>query len=882
MAANKGSFAQRVASMASNNMESWDDDGDLQGDLYTHSMSTIHSQSSRVSVRSESNTCDDDWQVLIAPNDENSTINAISSAKHAGIPIPTSVPSSALLGGSIKRLGKKKSSRKIAVDDDWGDDLELPTSTDGGLKLKLQAPTTPADEEHDDFDDWGEGSLGIRFGGTRREARGGRSSSVSAMSPSLGSCMTVESEDDDLTGLVLPNEPLDFNARLEKLKKIEIATPDASPVPARRDAPPTSAPAPQLAPSPFAPSPLTPSPAIASVSSPPIASEPVRVLEPEQKLKAAEEDDDFFDGLEFGPGEALDTKKLTLNRNVVVKKPSSKPAAPTAARPAATLTFTDKPSASRIPRPLPSTSRSRLTPVYETGAPSNLNNNRPMPTTTSAQLLRAKRSAPVLRSNNNFSSVPRPPVPFLPAGGANAQSHHVTSKTSQPRLRGDSDPRQRPQSPLMRPWSRMSSLNAPDTPSRSSTRGAMTSFANRALAKTVTKPAGPRRVYGDGSELEIFDDLPTSATKEKQFERAPKNLGQTARTVRQKPSITKLPIPDRMTTPAPQTPRSPTKVDSTPRFARDTAASRIAREQRLAGTRSRGEGPIPPTNTNWKAQVAARSPHNSPTAQRKRGTGQRPMLIKGMSQGTAKYEKGMTYNPMLQRWEGNEDALISFSHHNTSTTTLALTTASTPTFAPPTHPLHSHDRSHSISHTALSTIQAAQKNVSSRAVKVQPAPSPPRLPALISQKSGTQAMTITRGMVFDPQAMKWLKLPRGARDPLSPSVDGDGDDDDEEDPFAGLDDLKDNEATPSFGGGVTGVSNKTGGLTIADPNEIGEEFDVGPSFIRKQREEEAQWRRKVEKWVGGIRDTGEQRGGWRWSARELALRGAAEHARNRR
>lgn len=626
MANGKGSFAQRMASMASNasnmTVENWDDDLDIQGDIFSNSMSTAPSLSSRMSVRSESNTGDDDWQVLITPNDDLSTRNAITSAKQAGIPIPTSVPSSALLGGSIKRLGKKNSNRKIVVDDDWGDDLELPTNTDGGLKLKAPMPRTPADDQ-DDFDDWGEGSLGIRFAGTRREARGGRSSSVSAMSPSMGSCMTVESEDDDLMGLVLPTEPLDFNARLEKLKKTDYPTPDASPLPAqqKREPPPTSAPALQLAPSPLPP----------PVTAPPAESEPLPL--PKPKL---EEEDDFLDGLDFGAGQALDTKKLTLNRNVVVRKPSlSKPAVPTAARAATTLTFTDKPSVSRIPRPLPSsTSRTRLTPVYETGGAPAPTHSRPMPTTTSAQLLRLKRSAPVLRTN--YGSVSRPPVPFLPAGSSNAQSHHVMSKSSQPHLRRDSDPR-RPHSPSMRSHSRMSAANHPDTPSRTGMRRDMAPAAlarEAALKRPLTRPQGPKKVYGDGSELEIFDDLPTSASKEAKFEKHPKNAP--GKTLRHIASNTRLPMPDRMATPMPQTPRSPTKMDSTPRFARDTAASRIAREQRLAGTRSRGEGPIAPTHTNWKAQVAARSPHTSPTAHRKRGSGQKPMLIKAMSAPIAK------------------------------------------------------------------------------------------------------------------------------------------------------------------------------------------------------------------------------------------------------
>jgi hypothetical protein len=621
MAAPNRSFAHRMASMASNasntsKFESWDDGDFEDNDGLLFKNSAMQSLSSRMSIRSESNTGDDDWQVLLTPNDELSTNRAIHSAKQAGIPIPTSVPSSALLGGTIKRLGKKKSTRKIEVDEDWGNDLELPSNVPGGLKLKTPAPHIPADD-FDDIDDWGEGSLGIRFAGTRRDARGARSSSASAMSPSLGSCMTFESEDDDLNGLVLPTEQLDFSARLEKLKKTQLPTPDASPMPPR-DLPPTSAPA-STTPIDFPSSPraelktnLADSPAPLSLDSP-IALSP--------KSKPAVDEDDFLDGLDFGDTDIFDSKKLTLNRNVVVKKPPPKVTAPPAARPATTITFTDRPNSSRIPRPLPS-SRTRLTPVYESGA-STQTHSRPMPTTTSAQLLRAKRSAPVLRNSNMGAS--RGHVPFLPAGSSNAQSHHVVNKTSQPQLRRDSDPR-RPQSPSIRPFSRT------ETPSRAGVRRdlAPSALSRHPPPKKLTQPQRKRN-YGDGHELDSFDDLPTSATKEKAFEKVPRNVSSN-KSLRQQPSISRLPMPDRMATPMPQTPRSPPKTDHTPRFARDTAASRNAREQRLAGTRSRGENPIAPRPMSWAAQVAARSPHTSPVAQRKKGTGQKPQLIRQMTQ----------------------------------------------------------------------------------------------------------------------------------------------------------------------------------------------------------------------------------------------------------
>lgn len=879
------SFAARmrltsITSNTTNQMESWDDGDFESSDGLLFKNSTIHSLSSRMSVRSESNTGDDDWQVLITPNDEPSTAKAIASAaKQAGIPIPTSVPSSALLAGSIKRLGKKKSTRKIDLDDDWGNDLELPGDAAGGLKLKAPTPHTPADEFDDCGTDWGEGSLGIRFAGTRRDARGARSSSVSAMSPSLGSCMTIESEDDDLMGLVLPSEPLDFNARLEKLKKSEqLPTPDASPLPPQqlRDPPPTSAPT-------SAPAYDIPSPPVAPIAQSPMQTPPLESqATPPPKPKPVDDEDDFLDGLDFGGAEIFDSRKLTLNRNVVVKKPVTKPATPPAARPATTITFTDRPATSRIPRPLPATNRTRLTPVYETGA-STQGQSRPMPTTTSAQLLRSKRSAPVLR-NNNPSQPPR--MPFLPAGNSVTQSHHVMARSSQPHLRRDSDPR-RPQSPSMRSYSRLSGHQA-ETPSRAGVRRelAPSALARHPPPKKLTQPQRKRN-FGDGHELDMFDDLPTSATKEKQYEKVPRNVASN-RTLRQQPSISRLPMPDRMATPLPQTPRSPPKMDHTPRFARDTAASRNAREQRLAGTRSRADGPVAPRPMSWAAQVVARSPHTSPTAHRKKGTGQKPQLIRQMTQPfthsehtlPAAYllytnanidEKGMVYNPTLQRWEGNEEALVSFSHPNTSTTTLALTTASTPTFAPPGNPLgRMHDRSHSISHTALSSIHAAQKSFSSRAAKLAsppapiPVPSPPR-PALISQISVPRGVQYEGRMVFDPVKMTWLKAPRPSNDPRPPS-----ELDEDEDPFAGLDDLKD-DASVAGGNAAGGV----GSPNPDEPNFVGEEFDVGPGFIRRQREEEAAWRRRVEGWVGGIRDTGEQRGGWRWAIRDFAASASA-------
>jgi hypothetical protein len=106
-------------------------------------------------------------------------------------------------------------------------------------------------------------------------------------------------------------------------------------------------------------------------------------------------------------------------------------------------------------------------------------------------------------------------------------------------------------------------------------------------------------------------------------------------------------------------------------------------------------------------------------------------------------------------------------------------------------------------------------------------------------------------MVFDPVKMKWLKAARHSTDPRSPSEF----DEDEEDPFAGIEDFKDNESIA----GRSHAAGDVGSPDLNDPTFVGEEFDVGPGFIRRQREEEAAWRRRVFETAANIEADGDGR-----------------------
>ncbi|KAL9031632.1 MAG: hypothetical protein Q9196_000346 [Gyalolechia fulgens] len=982
-------------------IESWDEDGDLQGienfQLRNVSTTTIGSAgssfhresiSSRVSMKSDRDSTgggDDDWQVLLPTDGEAPATDAIASAKTAGIPIPANVPTSALLGGTIKRLGGRKLMKAF---DDWDEDLELPKAGEGGLKLKKceaqdfpdalrqlsgeftkpthpsnpktgmtfmqrmqsarkektvlpaldkfidedddffgdvptikvaksrsphkpvnfeppkpratkdvenieedlefpadgeplrlsvrkDGPKTPASQQDDIDMEWAEGSLGTRFGGTRRDGRSNPSSSISAFSPSTSSCLTGESEDEGLDGLVLPEGPLKFDEVLKK--RLENASPESS-QPASEKA----------------------------------ADRPAAVKE------------DFFTGIELGDGDVFDSGKLTLNRNI--KHKTTRQSSPK--RAATTLTFTNKASAGHTKIPQPPTherAKARLEPVSESGGPIASRSMRPQsrmghaahssltniptpstptshaaapstpsrrglsskpsqegfragPTTNAAQYLKAKRSMPVVlnhaspariqpshqrppsrgdygnrqglpprpktpvdRAESSLANARKAQIPFLPAGTSSAQSHHISIKSSRNFHRPTSSDSNE-NLPLNRPLSRLSNAHyRPSTPTGRRDVAPESLTREAASKRTVTKPIR-RRAFGDGTELEVFDDLPTSAAAESRFVRqpiargAPKSIqmrGKLGPSYLHSMASAVVELPPS----TPQTPVSPPKQDFTPRFARDTNASRMAREQRIGsvnatlhGTSSlptvRESGPLTSLSTNFRTQISSKSTASPGVARVKRGKGppQKPQLIKQIGDGgsNSKTLKGMQWNPTLFRWEGNENALVPFD-------------------AP------------------LPPPQSPKAGGSG----AKPAP------ALIANVGATKGVQVVGGMVFDPQRMCWLKMgpsqgTSGNSNPRSPDTI-----DEDDDPFAGLDDLEDTKDRKSVGG--LGIDDGGGSKALADEEwPVGEEFDVGPEFVRRQRTEEEKWRRKVEGWVGkGMRDqAGDE---WKW-----ALRGHVE------
>lgn len=632
------------------------------------------------------------------------SIRQINSA--AASPVKTTAPllwnddASALLGSAMATLGRThdendaplnrdaptlkaptpRSPQKVSsnapgnrtVDeetDDYGQDLELPPDHQPLQLPRHRKECLVSSPTLEDFDiEWSEGSIGVRVGGTARDGRSLPSSSMSIASPSVSSCITGESEEDGLDGLVFPDGPLDFNTSLEKRQEGHVAESTEQ--------------------------------------------------DDGQYASKSQDVDDFFSDLDVDNGRAFASTKRTLNPNV--KHKTELPTSP-ARRSETTLTFTNGTGSprTRIPR-LSGHERAHSTSletVSESGAPLNRFQRpqsrighasqssvssipstgavsiSPTPSASGRRLLasrtsrdstsagdskhpsrhlRTKRSLPAIRGGLGTAAVaqpaqrpppnpdasarsslnrPRTPVErtavgdrlsgrrtqtsLIPGGSSERPPHHTSARTLRPSRRANSDSSGDlfgPQGSFARP-----SRSTRPEHHRLSFGGTGTEATGGPAKRTLTRPT-KRRNFGDGTELASFDDLPTSASTESKFIKTPSGRG-APKSLRTRVSQSRITVPGESPT-QPLTPPSAFKPNPTPRFARDTNASRNAREQRIASLnmKSRESNTLLSSHSNWKAQSNPRtSPSTIPFRSRKTRTSNKaipkPHLIKPMGAG---------------------------------------------------------------------------------------------------------------------------------------------------------------------------------------------------------------------------------------------------------
>lgn len=317
---------------------------------------------------------------------------------------------------------------------------------------------------------------------------------------------------------------------------------------------------------------------------------------------------------------------------------------------------------------------------------------------------------------------------FVPGGTAGISSYHISARAT----RND---------------------QADSLPRMSSSRDIAASIRRRATASEALKLEASKhlsrthiraKTYGEGHELDAFEDLATDDRFERRLTAQPKHRQINLSPARS--SVKALDLSKYQDT----SPRKSVCPSSTPGAA--------LRELRQPAS-------MRPRNTGLMTPDQKRAKKRKPNL---------PGLISGINTTpVARVEKNMSYNPVTFRWEGNEDEEMSRFDTVTSTSRPALIT---------------------------NPNAATQRTVQ-----------------------------VVNGMVFDPDQMCWVKL---------------SDEDSEKDPFEGLDDLPDSSLNTG-----PGRKENTTGQGYTGEFTVGEEFDVGPLFIRRQREEEVKWRRATSNWI---------------------------------
>lgn len=558
--------------------------------------------------------------------------------------------------------------------DEFDADLELPPIHQ---PLQLSEPKNRAGASSpalEDFDlEWTEGSIGVRVGGTARDGRSIPSSTISIASPSVSSCITGESED-GLEGLVFPEGPLDLSTPLKKQSEINSYEEMTSGVERKNisgshdtddfftDLEVDNGQA-------FVSGKLSLNPNVKCKTNWPASPTPRSATtlvftngtgssqQPNTRIPRLSSHDRTHSShsthLETVSESGAPISKFQTSQSRLGHASQTS----VSSLPAARATLTSPITSTSGRNTLGSRTLKATTSTGEPRAPSRyLRPKRSLPSIRGAapnatSIQSSQRatthqdggSQPSLRrpktpvdqtTSNRRISIPKTHTPFIPAGASQRQSHHVSVKTSRPSRRNHSDSSGEFLSPQPTQFSRPGRPNS----LRLSLGDSKPEATSPSRKRTLTRPT-KRRNFGDGSELQSFDDLPTSVSAESRFMKNPSGRG-APRVMRARLSQSSVVSTDSSPMQVSTPPSYSRPTNSLPHFARDTNASRNAREQRIASmtSKTRDTNALGPFNPNWKAHPISRiSPNAAPVRSRKSRLGNKPPskphLIKPMGAG---------------------------------------------------------------------------------------------------------------------------------------------------------------------------------------------------------------------------------------------------------
>ncbi|KIJ32103.1 hypothetical protein M422DRAFT_185030 [Sphaerobolus stellatus SS14] len=189
-------------------------------------------------------------------------------------------------------------------------------------------------------------------------------------------------------------------------------------------------------------------------------------------------------------------------------------------------------------------------------------------------------------------------------------------------------------------------------------------------------PAGPKilkrpkkaRAYGDGTELDGFDDLPADREKEARYRVVPRGVGAPRLGLNRSTDKEKEKAAEAKGTLGR---KSGLKRESEPKPAIASITGTLRRKERIEFLSTK-----PPITESQPRKVSRKKPTpQAPTGVAAGTTRRKPTLIRNLGGvGSPKVVGDMRWNPATLRWEGNENILRDFDAVTSSSTRPALIT----------------------------------------------------------------------------------------------------------------------------------------------------------------------------------------------------------------
>ncbi|GAA5887577.1 hypothetical protein JCM5296_002624 [Sporobolomyces johnsonii] len=360
----------------------------------------------------------------------------------------------------------------------------------------------------------------------------------------------------------------------------------------------------------------------------------------------------------------------------------------------------------QLPPPPPSSSR-----------PSSRQHLR-SPSPASRPSFAAPTAASSSRVRERVQSNPHPPAIVPPSPNLSATRAGGTGRLLQPTLSSASKTRS-PSKPSLASVPRMPSAQTTPHPHLAGLRLPSHSLhLSRPLAKSPSKRELVE--YGDGTELDGFDDLPVSKERERRSVSRASSAGK-GRTV------------------------SGGSTASTVKGGSWGKASGASAKKGKDEGKGKSLKPTASATVGRKEAAVEKGKEKEKQQQQGKKKRREPHLIRHLGASATKVQGEMTYNPQLQRWEGNESILREFDKVLSTSVRPALISPFSSTLGSPAR--QSFPSAGSASSGSLSSLTLDPTPPATAPAKTLPAAAAPR-----------GAAKVVGDMVFDPATCSWHAL----------------------------------------------------------------------------------------------------------------------------